>query len=208
MLTNNEQNFFQIVGIESIVKDTVYNCIDITVEEDESFVLSNGVVSHNSAMGSILQKRNPKEDGVYALKGKIKNCKNIGDLSDNKEILELMHILGLDPTARNSEIVGYKNIIIATDPDCLHGNTLIDTVDGSKKISEITPGIVVNTSMGEKKILRVTEKEDDSYIELSISGKIIKCTKKHLFPVFRSGEVLLVEAQNIKSTDFILSKKI
>lgn len=75
------------------------------------------VVEGLSAMGSILQKRNPKDDGVYALKGKIKNCKNIGDLSDNKEILELMHILGLDPTSRNSEIVGYKSIVIATDPD-------------------------------------------------------------------------------------------
>ena len=75
------------------------------------------IVEGLSAMGSILQKRNPKEDGVYALKGKVKNCKNIGDLSDNKEILELMHILGLDPTQRNSDLVGYKKIVIATDPD-------------------------------------------------------------------------------------------
>ena len=75
------------------------------------------IVEGLSAMGSILQKRNPKEDGVYALKGKIKNCKNIGDLSDNKEILELMQILGLDPTSRNIETVGYKKIVIATDPD-------------------------------------------------------------------------------------------
>jgi DNA topoisomerase-2 len=75
------------------------------------------IVEGLSAMGSILQKRNPKEDGVYALKGKIKNCRNIGDLSDNKEILELMQILGLDPSSRNNEIIGYKKIIIATDPD-------------------------------------------------------------------------------------------
>lgn len=75
------------------------------------------IVEGLSAMGSILQKRNPKEDGVYALKGKIKNCRNIGDLSDNKEILELMQILGLDPASRNNEIIGYKKIIIATDPD-------------------------------------------------------------------------------------------
>jgi DNA topoisomerase-2 len=75
------------------------------------------IVEGLSAMGSILQKRNPKDDGVYALKGKIKNCKNIGDLSDNKEILELMHILGLDPTSKNIEFSGYKKIVIATDPD-------------------------------------------------------------------------------------------
>lgn len=75
------------------------------------------IVEGLSAMGSILQKRDPKNDGVYALKGKIKNCKNIGDLSDNKEILELMQILGLDPSSRNVETVGYKKIVIATDPD-------------------------------------------------------------------------------------------
>jgi DNA gyrase/topoisomerase IV subunit B len=28
-----------------------------------------------------------------------------------------MHILGLDPTSRNSEVIGYKKIVIATDPD-------------------------------------------------------------------------------------------
>jgi DNA gyrase/topoisomerase IV subunit B len=75
------------------------------------------IVEGLSAMGSILQKRDPKNDGVYSLKGKVKNCKNIGDLSDNKEILELMQILGLDPTSKNTEIHGYKKIIIATDPD-------------------------------------------------------------------------------------------
>lgn len=166
------------------------------------------IVEGLSAMGSILQKRNPKEDGVYALKGKIKNCKNIGDLSDNKEILELMHILGLDPTSRNSEVVGYKNIIIATDPDCLEGSTLIETKDGAQKISEILPGAIVNTSQGPKKVLKITEKLEESFIELSVSGNVIKCTKFHRFPVLRDGQVLVVEAQNIKSTDFLLIKKI
>lgn len=75
------------------------------------------IVEGLSAVGSILQKRDPKSEGAYALKGKIKNCKNIGDLSDNKEILELMQILGLDPTVKNSNISGYKKIVIATDPD-------------------------------------------------------------------------------------------
>jgi DNA gyrase/topoisomerase IV subunit B len=75
------------------------------------------IVEGLSAMGSILQKRDPKNDGVYALKGKIKNCKNLGDLSKNREILEIMNILGLDPSAKMSNINGYKKIVIATDPD-------------------------------------------------------------------------------------------
>jgi DNA gyrase/topoisomerase IV subunit B len=54
------------------------------------------IVEGLSAMGSILQKRDPKKDGVYALKGKIKNARSLSDLSDNREILELMQILNLD----------------------------------------------------------------------------------------------------------------
>jgi DNA gyrase/topoisomerase IV subunit B len=67
-------------------------------------------------MGSLLQKRDPKKDGVYALKGKIKNARSLGDLSDNREILELMQILNLDPEDKffNGP---YKNIVISTDRD-------------------------------------------------------------------------------------------
>jgi DNA gyrase/topoisomerase IV subunit B len=74
------------------------------------------IVEGLSAMGSLLQKRDPKKDGVYALKGKIKNARSLGDLSDNREILELMQILNLDPEDKffNGP---YKNIVISTDRD-------------------------------------------------------------------------------------------
>lgn len=79
-----------------------------------------------SASGSILQKRNPAEDGVYALKGKIKNCRSISDLSDNKEILELMSILNLDPEGPTGKCP-YEKVVIATDqdPDGNHISALI-----------------------------------------------------------------------------------
>jgi DNA gyrase/topoisomerase IV subunit B len=67
-------------------------------------------------MGSILQKRNPVKEGVYALKGKIKNARSLSDLADNKEILELMQILNLDPHAPNSNCP-YQKIVISTDQD-------------------------------------------------------------------------------------------
>lgn len=76
------------------------------------------IVEGDSAKGSILQKRDPQNDGVYALKGKIKNCRNLSDLSDNKEILEMMQILNLDPTIKGVQMIsGYKRVVIATDPD-------------------------------------------------------------------------------------------
>ena len=86
------------------------------------------IVEGLSAMGSILQKRDPDKDGIYALKGKIKNCRNLGDLSENKEILELMQILNLDPTLKVvHSISSYKRVIIATDadPDGAHITSLL-----------------------------------------------------------------------------------
>jgi len=84
------------------------------------------IVEGLSAMGSILQKRNPARDGVYALKGKIKNARNLSDLSDNREILELMQILNLDPENSQGECP-YEKIVIATDqdPDGSHITSLL-----------------------------------------------------------------------------------
>ena len=127
MLTIEQENFFQIVEIESISESLeVLNCIDLTVEDDESFVIGNGIISHNSAMGSILQKRDPKKEAVYALKGKIKNARSLSDLSDNREILELMQILNLDPEGQNIQCP-FERVVIATDqdPDGAHITSLL-----------------------------------------------------------------------------------
>lgn len=68
-----------------------------------------------SAAGSVKQARNSEVEGVYALKGKIKNTKKLSDLTENKEVLEIMSILGLDPEKNN--VPQYENVVIATDED-------------------------------------------------------------------------------------------
>lgn len=111
-----QESFFELVDIHSIeAVNTYFNSIDLTVEEDESFVLSNGLISHNSAMGSILQKRDPKNDAVYALKGKIRNARRLSDLTSNSEIIDLMNILNLDP--ENDRACKFEKVIISTDND-------------------------------------------------------------------------------------------
>ena len=77
-------------------------------------------------MGSILQKRDPKKEAVYALKGKIKNARSLSDLSDNREILELMQILNLDPEGENIPCP-FERVVIATDqdPDGAHITSLL-----------------------------------------------------------------------------------
>jgi len=68
-----------------------------------------------SAAGSVKQARDSELEGVYALKGKIKNTKKLSDLTENKEVLEIMSILGIDPSKISPP--EYNNIIIATDED-------------------------------------------------------------------------------------------
>ena len=84
------------------------------------------IVEGLSAMGSILQKRDPRKDGVYALKGKIKNARTLSDLAENKEILELMQILNLDPEGQDL-ICPFERIVISTDqdPDGAHITSLL-----------------------------------------------------------------------------------
>lgn len=73
------------------------------------------IVEGNSARGSILQKRDSKNDGVYSLKGKVKNARSILDLASNAEIVDLMNILNIEPN--DGKRSAYKKIVIATDWD-------------------------------------------------------------------------------------------
>jgi DNA gyrase subunit B len=110
------ENFLELIEIDDIEFTKEYkNMVDISVLDDESFILSNGIISHNSAGGSLKQARDPEREGVYSLKGKVKNAKKLSDLSNNKELLELMSILGIDPDSNKQP--SYKNIVIAADQD-------------------------------------------------------------------------------------------
>lgn len=68
-----------------------------------------------SAKGSILQARDAEHDAIYALRGKVKNAHKLSDLTDNKEILEIMSILDIEPG--NNKLPIYEKIIIACDSD-------------------------------------------------------------------------------------------
>jgi DNA gyrase/topoisomerase IV subunit B len=73
------------------------------------------VAEGQSAAGGVKQSRNSERDGVYALKGKIKNTRTLSDLTDNKEILEIMSLLGIEPGVERPP--SYQKIVIAADED-------------------------------------------------------------------------------------------
>lgn len=113
---NIEENFLYLIDIDDIEYTEEYvNMVDIKVDEDESFLLDNGIISHNSAMGGILQARNAETEGVFALRGKVKNAKHLSDLVKNREITDIMAILGVEPNSNKTS--QYKAVVIATDPD-------------------------------------------------------------------------------------------
>lgn len=68
-----------------------------------------------SAAGSVKQARDAESEAIYALKGKVKNARKLSDLTANKEWLDIMSILGIEPGSQKDPI--YEKIIIATDED-------------------------------------------------------------------------------------------
>ena len=78
-----------------------------------------------SAAGSVKQARDSETEGVYALKGKVKNTRKLSDLANNVELLEIMSILDIEPDS--SKQTAFDKIIIAADedPDGQHISSLI-----------------------------------------------------------------------------------
>ena len=80
-------------------------------QHKETIFLTEGL----SAGGGIKQARDSQRDGVYSLKGKIKNVKRLSDLTSNTEILEIMSILNITPGENKKP--AYDKIVIASDND-------------------------------------------------------------------------------------------
>ena len=111
-------------------------------------------------MGSILQKRDPRTDGVYSLKGKIKNARTVRDLGTNAEIIDLMNILQLEPG--NGGGCTFANVAIATDwdPDGIgHVASLVinlfykwfpQVIESGKLNILITPLVSIDEGKGRK----------------------------------------------------------
>ena len=65
--------------------------------------------------------------------------------------------------------------------ECFHPDTLIDTLSGPKKISEVTTNDYVKSALGFKKVTEVSKKQKKVFAKLSFNGNIIKCSLDHPF---------------------------
>jgi len=205
------ENFLELVDIEDIsLYDEYVNMVDISVDVDQSFLLSNGLISHNSAISAFRKYRVPETMGAFALKGKFTNVSDISNtkLVNNSEAVNLMASLGLklgkEPDLKD---LRYGRILLYTDADCLEENTLVLTKNGGKKISNITYDDEIMTHTGEyKKVLNILEKDISNYLIIKVNGNTIICSSDHKLIVFRDGDVYEVSAKDIKYSDFLLLK--
>jgi len=87
---------YEFVEIDSAQEEGYRNCVDISVDSDDrTFLLANGIVSHNSALGGLLPSLGRKEKAYYMLKGKPLNAYSATQkrFIENKELSGLYQII-------------------------------------------------------------------------------------------------------------------
>jgi hypothetical protein len=201
-----EENFLELVDIEDIeFTDKYVNMVDIKVKDDESFLLENGIISHNSASGGLIQSRDTKTVGVYALRGKIKNVRSVSDLAESQEVVQLMNILGLE---LNKTTCDYEKVVIATDADCIDAETYVKTKLGDKKIKDINHDDLILTDKGRYvKIKEIIKTIKTEFVEVKINNEIFICSKNHKLIILRDGKTYEIEAHELTITDHVLILK-
>ena len=206
------ENFLELVDIETInLTDEYDNMVDISVDVDQSFLLSNGLVSHNSAISAFRKYRVPEVMGAFALKGKFTNVSELTNqkLVQNAEVVNLMGAIGLklgqEPDLKH---LRYGRILFYVDADCLEENTLIFTKDGEKRISDINYDDEILTHTGEyKRVKNITQKDISRFVKIKVNGNTIFCSEDHKLMIMRDGIVQEVKAKDIKYSDFFLLRK-
>jgi hypothetical protein len=82
-----DNRLIRLIDIDEVVEIEHVNGIDLEVEEDQTFTLADGIISHNSAAKSLFAARgkNPYI-GTFPLKGKVLNVRE----------KDIARVLGLD----------------------------------------------------------------------------------------------------------------
>lgn len=120
-----ENNYLELVDIEDIEYTNEYkNMVDISIDIDQSFSLSNGIISHNSASGTILTgfaSTGRDYYGCFPLKGKPINAKNasMSKIKENDEIKNIITALGLEFGKKytTTNDLRYGKVVFAGDSD-------------------------------------------------------------------------------------------
>ena len=118
-------NYLEIVDINNIEYTDEYdNMVDISIDIDESFSLSNGIISHNSAAATAKRGFSITGNdffGLFPLKGKPLNVRDITlqKMRENEEITNIISALGLEFGKKYTSIrtLRYGKLVIMSDMD-------------------------------------------------------------------------------------------
>lgn len=213
-----DYNFFELVDIIDIEPLTgLQNMVDIQVDGDESFCLSNGIVSHNSAVTMCISGMTVVSGrtiyGAFPLKGKVLNTRTASPskIKANAEVQNLINILGLEIGKKYEDTsdLRYGKCVIMTDSDCVEETTKILMSDNSPKmIKDINMGDIVKSHNGENTVIGITESVKDEYIEMVIEGNVFKFGPNHKIPVYdtESDSIIIKLAKNITKSDLIIKR--
>ena len=179
------ENFLELVDIEDIIHTEEYvNMVDISVEVDQSFLLSNGLISHNSAGQPMRSYRNQNQ-GFFCLRGKFMNVSEIDPkkVIENKETFGLMQAIGLKWKEKaNIKNIRYSKIIIATDAD-VDGDSitgqLLNFFSNWPELFEwgmiyrnITPLLIVEDKKAKKEIYFYSQNSFEEFASKSFNEKL------------------------------------
>lgn len=112
--------FLELVDIEDVKSIGFQNAVDITIDGDESFCLSSGIISHNSSSGKIVEARDPEVHGILPLRGKLLNVNGVSpkEAASNKVIQDIVNALGLTiGKTANTNNMQYGKLWVAADAD-------------------------------------------------------------------------------------------
>ncbi len=90
---------YDLIDIKSVTNtEKLITMNDIQVEDNETFVLSNGIISHNSAIASFTEIRDPEIQAGMPLRGKVLNVygKAPIDAMENAEVADIVTAINLE----------------------------------------------------------------------------------------------------------------
>lgn len=90
---------YELVTIDSVTKtNDVIKMNDIQVEDNETFFIGSGILTHNSAIASFTEIRNPETQAGMPLRGKVLNVygKAPIDAMENAEVADIVTAINLE----------------------------------------------------------------------------------------------------------------
>ena len=119
-----EELHIELIDIDDIIDVGYKNCIDLSIDIDETFCINDGIISHNSALSGVvsgISELNRKYWGAFPIRGRFINVRenSVSKIMDNQEVKDLLKILGLVPGKKYKSLdeLRYGKIVFFTDAD-------------------------------------------------------------------------------------------